>query len=73
MLTERKSPENRRQNNENRQAQQDPSCAAQRDQKPSAEIPNAHAAGVGAMGRNDEKLPSRTEDDATYDRDEPVY
>ena len=35
-------------------------------------IPNAHAAGVGAMGRNDEKLPTSSTDEAE-DRTEPAY
>lgn len=36
------------------------------------EVENAHAAGVGAMGRNDEKLPGG-EEGATADAGEPVY
>jgi hypothetical protein len=37
------------------------------------QIPNAHAAGLGAMGRNDEKLPSMEDDDEEMENDGPVY
>ncbi len=34
-------------------------------------VPNAHASGLGAMGRNDEKLPTSPDD--AEDRPEPAY
>ncbi len=36
------------------------------------EVENAHAAGMGAMGRNDEKLPPGAEQEAAAP-DEPAY
>lgn len=35
-------------------------------------VENAHASGLGAMGRNDEKLPGGEEGEAS-DTEEPVY
>jgi hypothetical protein len=39
----------------------------------SGHIENAHAAGVGAMGRNDEKLPTGEDGTYTPGPDEPAY
>jgi hypothetical protein len=39
----------------------------------SAHIENAHAAGVGAMGRNDEKLPTGEDGTYTPGPDDPAY
>lgn len=45
--------------------------AADSKEETHTHVPNAHASGLGAMGRNDEKLP--TSPDNTDDRPEPAY
>ncbi len=47
-------------------AQQDPI-----EKHLSAQVDNAHASGLGAMGRNDEKLPTGADEEAEHE--DPMY
>ncbi len=68
MLPERNSPESQDRNADRNAENQQP------DHNPDTtftHVPNAHASGLGAMGRNDEKLPGSP--DSTEERPESAY
>ena len=68
MLPEKNSPESQ-ERDANRRAETDQANC--NEEIKFTEVPNAHASGLGAMGRNDEKLPSSP--DAQEERPDPAY
>ena len=69
MLPEKNSPESQERDANRRAGTEMANC--NNEEIKFTEVPNAHASGLGAMGRNDEKLPSSP--DAQEERPDPAY